>query len=260
MKTLKIFWKLCELNLKKLLVYRASFFVSLLLMSMWVVAYFTLIEVIFTHTKSLAGWNKGSVLLMMSFYYLVQNIADIFFKDDFEHFGEAVRRGELDFKLVKPVSPRLLSFFSEIRFDHAASLIPTGLLFIYAFQNLPEKITLSFFLAGLFFTAVSIVFYFTILSFIATLTFWVHKNDTFNTLIFNVSQLARYPRQIYRGVIGKILTFGVPLALIASIPAEVALRFENSPLPPVFIAITILFYILGRAFWNLGLKRYTSAS
>lgn len=260
MKTLKIFFKLCELNLKKLLVYRASFFVSLLLMSMWVVAYFTLIEVIFTHTKSLAGWNKGSVLLMMSFYYLVQNIADIFFKDDFEHFGEAIRWGELDFKLVKPVSPRLLSFFGEIRFDHAASLIPTGLLFIYAFQNLPEKITLTFFLAGLFFTAVSLVFYFTILSFIATLTFWVQKNDTFNTLIFNVSQLARYPRQIYRGIIGKILTFGVPLALIASIPAEVALRFENSPLPLVFVGITILFYILGRVFWNLGLKRYTSAS
>jgi ABC-2 type transport system permease protein len=260
MKNLKIFFKLCEMNLKKLLVYRASFFISLLLMSMWVVAYFTLIEVIFTHTKSIAGWNKGGVLLIMSFYYLVQNIADIFFKDDFEHFGETFRRGELDFKLVKPVSPRLLSFFWEIRFDHAASLIPTFLLFIYAFQNLSEKITLPLFLGALFFTAVSLIFYFTILSFIATLTFWVHKNDTFNTLIFNVSQLARYPRQIYRHIIGKILTFGIPLALIASIPAETVLGFENSPLPMLFIAVTLIFYILGRIFWNLGLKKYTSAS
>ena len=39
MKTLKIFLKLCDLNLKKLLVFRTSFYISFVLMSVWVLAY-----------------------------------------------------------------------------------------------------------------------------------------------------------------------------------------------------------------------------
>lgn len=237
-----------------------SFWISLALMGMWVIAYVALIEVIFYHTDTLAGWNKGSVLLIMSFYYFVQNVSDIFFKDDFEHFGESVRRGELDFKLVKPASPRLLSFFWEIRFDHAASLIPTSFLFYYALKNLNFEISWALLGVGFLFSIVSLILYFTVLSFIATLTFWIHRNDTFNTLIFNVSQLARYPRQIYQHIVGKVLTFGIPLALISSIPAEVALQFENGLLPYFFIGITALFYALGRIFWHYGLRKYTSAS
>ncbi|MBI2453697.1 ABC-2 family transporter protein [Candidatus Peregrinibacteria bacterium] len=238
------------ISVKKLLVYRASFLISLALMSMWVGAYATLIEVIFYHTDTLAGWNKGSVMLVMAYYYLIQNISDIFFKENFEHFGEVMRRGDLDFRIVKPAPVRLLVFFWEIRFDHAAGLIPTGLLFFYAFKNLPEALSFSSFLLGLLASAASVILYFSILSFIATLTFWIERNDTFNTLIFNVSQLSRYPRQIYRNTVGKLLTFGIPVALIASIPAETALKFESGS----------VFFLFSRLFWHYGLRRYTSAT
>lgn len=260
MKTFRIFLKLCELNLKKLLVYRASFFISLILMSMWVLAYFTLIEVIFYHTSTLAGWNKGQVMLVMSFYYLVQNASDIFFKDNFEDFGQTVRQGELDFKIVKPAPLRLLSFFWEIRFDHAASFLPTIAMMIYAIHNLNEPLSATFLLAGLALTAASIVLYFNILCIIATLTFWIERNETFNVLIFNVSQLSRYPRQIYRHLIGKILTFGIPLALIAAVPAEVALQVDNERLALLLLAMTLVFSIISRLFWNAGLKKYSSAN
>lgn len=260
MKTIKIFLKICELNLKKLLIYRASFAISLVLMGIWVLAYVTLIEVIFSHTKTLAGWHKGEVLLIMTFYYFIQNIADIFFKDNFEDFGENMRRGELDFKLVKPTSPRLLAFFWEIRFDHIAGIVATGFLFAHAWRSLEKIPSLPFLGLAFMFLFVSIILYYSILSFIATLTFWVERNETFNTLIFNVSQLSRYPRQIYSHIVGKILTFGIPLALIATIPVEVAVRFQNGYLPLFFIASTAIFYGLSRLFWYYGIRRYTSAN
>lgn len=260
MKTVKIFFTLCNLNLKKLFIYRASFFISLLLMSVWILGYVILIEVIFYHTPSLAGWNKGEVLLILSFYYLIQNISDIFFKDNFENFGDSVRRGELDFKLVKPVPPRLLAFFWDMRFDHVAGLLITVTLFIYSFRNISTPLNPLFFLMGIAATALSLILYFSILSIIGTLTFWVERNETFNVLIFNVSQLSRYPRQIYRNLIGKILTFGIPLALIASLPAEVAVQFKNGYLPFFFIGITAVFYFFSRLFWHYGLRRYTSAN
>lgn len=260
MKNIRIFLLLCELNLKKLFVYRASFFISLVLMSIWVLAYGTLIEVIFYHTKTLAGWNKGQVFIVMSFYYFIQNISEIFFKDNFEHFGETVRRGELDFKLLKPVSTRLLASFWEIRFDHAASIIPTILLFIHGLNNLPTVLSLPHLGLGVAMMSISLILYFSILSMIATLTFWIERNDTFNVLIFNISQLSRYPRPIYTAIVGKILTFGLPLALIASIPAEIALSISTPFLVYYFVGITLVFYVASRIMWNVGLRNYTSAN
>ena len=206
--TFIIFSKLCDLNFKRLLTYRASFLISMLLMGMWVFAYALLIEVIFSHTPDLAGWGKGEVLMIMTFYYLVQNLSDIFFKDDIENFGELVRRGDLDLRITKPAPTRLLSFFWTMRFDHTASLISTGLLFAYALHNLEVLPTLTQLAAGFGLMLVALLLYFSILSLIATFTFWISKNDSFNSLIFNLSQLARYPRQIYTSFFHASLPLG----------------------------------------------------
>lgn len=257
---IKVFFKLCDLNIKKLLIYRASFYISFFLMLMWVGAYIVLVEVIFYITPSLAGWSKGEVLIILAFYYFIQNISDIFFKEGIEHFGQNVRRGELDFKIVKPASLRLLSFFWDMRFDHLAGMLVTVILFSYGTIHLPYTLSPIHVGLGIILLTFSIIFYYSILSIIATLTFWIEKNDTFNILIFNISQLSRYPRSIYTNFFGKLLSFGLPLALIASVPAEVALS-SREPIMVITLAITSgVFYLISKIFWYHGVRRYTSAN
>lgn len=248
------------MNAKKLLIYRGSFIVSLALLSVWVATYVILIEVIFSHTPTLSGWSKGEVLLITSFFYFIQNISDMFFKDGFEEFHESVRRGELDFKLTKPASSRLLLFFGEMRFDYLGGLIPTSFFFIYAIKNIQFSVSVIDFFYGFSLAFFSIVLYFSILSIIATFAFWLHRNTALNTLIFNVTQVSRYPRQMYGNVVAKIISFGIPLALLASIPAEVTVRFNNGYMPVFFVAITAFFYALSKFFWHYGLRKYTSAN
>ncbi len=243
-----------------MLAFRASFYISLVLMSMWVGAYAILIEVIFYYTKTLAGWTKGEVIIILAFYYLIQNIADIFFKDNIESFGQTVRRGELDFRVTKPVSLRLLSFFWEIRFDQLAGVVVTGLLFSYGLANLDYTPQIGHVVAGVGVAAVSVVFYYSLLTIIASLTFWIEKTDTFNILIFNLSQLSRYPRAMYTNVFGKFLTFVVPMGLIASVPAEVALKSLDYTSLLILIGLTIIFYLISRIVWYYGIRRYTSAN
>ncbi len=257
---MKIFLKLCELNFKKMLAFRASFFISLVLMSMWVGAYAILIEVIFYYTKTLAGWTKGEVIIILAFYYLIQNIADIFFKDNIENFGQAVRRGELDFRMTKPVSLRLLSFFWEIRFDQIAGIAVTGILFWYGFSNLSYTPQLVHVIGGLIVVGASLIFYYSLLTIIASLTFWIEKTDTFNILIFNMSQLSRYPRAMYTDIFGKFLTFVVPMGLIASVPAEIALKTVDYTSLMILLGLTTVFYLISRVVWYYGIKRYTSAN
>ncbi len=243
-----------------MLIYRANFLISLVLMSMWVGAYAILVEVIFTYTKTLAGWSKGEVIVILAFYYLIQNISDIFFKDNIESFGQAVRRGELDFRITKPVSLRMLSFFWEIRFDQLAGVIVTGILFWYGISHLSYTPKMIHIAAGLAVTVASLIFYYSLLVIIASLTFWVEKTDTFNVLIFNMSQLSRYPRAMYTDIFGKFLTFVIPMGLMASVPAEIALKTVDYSWLAILVGLSALFYIISRVVWYYGIQRYTSAN
>jgi len=259
MKDIAIFYQLCVMNIKQLLAYRASFWITFVLMAGWAFAYIIFVEVLFGHINSLAGWSKGGTLLVLAYYYLFQNISDIFYKDNFEEFGELMRRGELDFRLTKPASSRLLTFLYHMRFDQCASLIVTAGLFMYAFSELETPVSIILFIAGMLYTVLSVLLYFSVLSILSTFAFWVQKSDTFRVLIWNVSQVARYPRHIYTGILGKILTFVIPLTGLASIPAEIALKMHTNGLPLLYAGLTVFFYLLSLLFWQYGLKKYSSA-
>lgn len=259
-KNLKIYWHLFKINLKVLFEYRLLFFLELLSGSLWVIGYAVFIEVIFLHTETLAGWEKGETLLLLSFYYVFQTIGEIFFIDNFEAFPLHLRRGELDFHLVKPVSSRMMVFMREMKIQDISHFIVTGVLFAYAINSLSEGIQTSSLLYGLLLTIPSISLYFSINSIIATTALWLEKNDTLRTMSWNLRQIAKYPRQIYKGAFQYIFSFIIPFALLAAIPAEVAINLENSTYLFIFLGLTILFHYFSHWFWHHGLKRYSSAN
>lgn len=260
MHNFKVFLQLCSVNLKVLFTYRASFYISFVLNTVWVMSFLIFIEVLFTQIQTLAGLQKGQVLLIMSFYYLFQNIGDILYRENFESFSEQLRKGELDFALVKPASSRTLIFFHRMRFDFLASFLVTLLQCVYSISQLNTPVHPGFLIIGVLYSFVGAVLFFSILSIIATFTFWLIKNESLNSLIWNLSQVARYPRGIYLGIFGKFVTYLLPLALLANIPAEISLQFQENTLLAYFISITIFLLIFSKIFWDFGLKRYSSAA
>lgn len=259
-KSIKIFIQLLRLNFRNFSVSRVNFYISLIATILWTLAYVIFIEVIFGHIDNLSGWDKGQILILMSFFYLFQNFGNIFFRDNFEDFGEALRKGELDFALTRPSSPYLLLFFKKIRFDLLATMIVNVVLFVYAFSQLQSPLSPMFFVLGMVYTGISLAFFFFFLLFLTTFTFWLQKNETINTIIWNLLQVSRYPRQMYQDIAKIIFIFIIPLALLASLPAEIALNFPAGLMISYFVGITIFFGIVSMKFFQYGLKKYTSAS
>lgn len=258
-RTFRVFQKLCSLNFKVLLMYRASFFISFFIMGAWVLSFTLLVLIIFEHVETLAGFRKGEVLLILSFYYLFQNISDIFYKENFERFSDILRRGLFDLRLVKPVPNRFFTFFYEMRFDHASSVLMTFALFIFSLSQLETSPKPSLFLIGVGFGLIASWIYFSLLTMIAVICFWVSKNETLNHLIWHLSQISRYPRQIYGNIFQKIFTFGLPLALLAALPAEVTIDRISFSLVFYFLTIALLLSFVSRLLWEKGLRRYTSS-
>lgn len=256
---LRIFFELVKINLKRLLQYRLLFISEFLTMIMWSMAYILLIEVIFLQTPTLAGWTKSQALLILSFYYGFMTFAEVFFIDNFERFSFNLRRGNLDIQLVKPVSSRLLVFFQYMQFQDMSHYVVAIGLFFYALHGLPTPPDSLFVVIGLLMMIPAVIINFSLHCIAATLAFWVERSDTLNTLMWNFRQTAKYPRQVYTGLFSKIFTFAIPFTLLASIPAEVAMKAPTGFYAFLMIAFSIVFFYGSQWFWTQGLKKYSSA-
>lgn len=237
-----------------------SLVISFFLTFFWILSYLVFIEAIFYNISSLAGLNKGQVLLIFSFYYLFQTIGNIFYRDNFEDFADNMRRGELDLILTKPVPHRMMIFFNKMRFDFLSSFIIVGFLMVYAYSNITDSFELLPFIVGCIYSLIGTVIFYSLLSIIATLAFWLQKNETLGVLIWNLSQISRYPRQIFSKAFSFILTFMLPFALLASVPAEISLRMIEWQYLVYTVIVCIALYLVSYKFWQSGIKRYSSAN
>lgn len=256
---LKVFFTLISINIKVTLAYRASLLISLLLNILWVASFTIFIEVIFGNITTLGGVTKGEALLIMSFYYLFSNISDIFYRDSFEQFGEKMRTGYIDMWLTKPASSRMLMFMSSMRFDYVTAIGVTIVLFAYAFRTLSMAPNFYLLALGVGLSLLAHVIFFSILSILATLSFWLEKTDALNMVAWQLTQVSRYPRQIYTSWAKVAFTYILPLALLANLPAEVVLKLTTPTSILLFVATTLVIYIAGLLFWRKGLTKYSSA-
>ena len=89
---------------------------------------------------------------------------------------------------------------------------------------------------------------------------WLVRVDNLWVLGDTVMQVARYPLDIYSSGLQRILTFIVPLAFLATIPA----RQLKDGFDPLMLALGVCwalgFLIISRLFWNFALSHYGSAS
>ena len=256
----KIFVQLCSMNIKMVFMYRKSFYVSFIGIIFWMTIYVGLIEVIYGHTSEIAGWGKGEILIILSFYYFITSIANFLFRENFENFGDKMRKGELDQFLTKPAAFQIQCFFARMRFDQISSPVIVLFLFWYGASQITEPLLASNITIGFAYAILSVAFFYHFLLLVATSTFYLEKADTLGSVMWNLSQVGRYPRQIFTGLSKIFFQFIFPMALITSIPAEMFIGFERSDIHILFFVIVIGFCILAQLLFNIGIKKYASAN
>lgn len=226
----------------------------------WMATYTALIEVIYGHTNEIAGWSKGEILIILSFYYFITSIANFLFRENFEDFGNKMRRGFLDQYLTKPAMFQIQCFFAKMRFDQISSPIIVLFLFWYGASLLTEPLLLQNIIIGFLYAILSVAFFYHFLLLVATSTFYLEKADTLGSIMWNLSQVGRYPRQIFTGFGKVFFEFVFPIALMTSIPAEIFVGFETSKMHFFFFVIVLGFCILAQAVFKIGLRKYSSAN
>ena len=269
----RVFWTFFRNSLVREMTFRGNFVITVLTRAFWFVAQLTLFEIIFQSVQGINDWNREEYFAFMATGMLINSIIETFFMPNCANFSELIRKGDLDFVLLKPIDTQFLISFEKVNLPMLNQVFFAGALLVYSLLTLHSRgeltggITVLNVAMYLLLIVVGVVFFYSLMIALASTTIWFGRNQGLYDFWFYVTVFARYPRSIYSGSpTGEILRFAfsyvIPILLVVTVPARVLLEKSLVPswisLVAIFSAIAGL--VVSRVIFQWSLKSYRSAS
>lgn len=260
-RVLKIYSLFLSQNIKKELIYRTNFLMLLAidLVGMGVPVVF--FSVLFGENETLAGWSFPATLILIGSVGLLRELAYLTFRDGLGFLGEEIRRGRFDLVLTKPFPPQLLVSFKQLSLTESIGEGLAGFFLIgYGFIHLGVPVGGVNIVLFLLLLILSYLLYYAVVLLVNATSFWIVKTEGLNALVWSFMEMARYPRDILKGVGKLIFTFVIPISLIATVPATALVGRFDWGLTLTLALLAVIFLLAANFVWRQGVKHYNSAS
>ncbi|HEY3281125.1 MAG TPA: ABC-2 family transporter protein [Armatimonadota bacterium] len=260
MESLKLFWIFVKTSIQNDTEYRADFFTQLFVVALRAASQLGILWVVFSHTTSLGGWSRPQVLALLGVYNFMLGMVFIIIAPNMRQVLEDIRQGTLDFALLKPVDSQFLVSIRQFSVWRISDILMGLAMTLYATHEMAQTLTLrEAVLFPLMLLSGGAIVYSLWLA-LTTAAFWFTRIDNIEMIFWNVFEAGRYPIDVYPLQVRRLLTYGIPLAFITSVPAR---ALGGTLSPPMVVASLVLATAATLAsawFWRLGLRRYGSAS
>jgi ABC-2 type transport system permease protein len=173
---------------------------------------------------------------------------------------EHVRKGTLDFVLLKPADAQFLVSTAKFEPAHVADVFGASVVFGIAFHRLGHGPAPGHVAAALALLACAAVTLYSIWILVVAAAFYVVKVDNLSYLFMSIFDAARWPVSVFRGAWRFVFTFVVPLALMTTFPALALLGRLDLRTALAAGLGAAAFATVARAVWVRAIGRYTSAS
>jgi ABC-2 type transport system permease protein len=259
-KYLKLYGIFLARYLQRLMEYRLDFLIG-------VAGYFLLqasgilfLWLVFRKIPALNGWSFNQLLFIYGFSLIPKGLDHLFCDNLWMLSDRLVVNGEFDRYLLRPVNP-LFQLLAEVFQPDALGEVAVGIgvlciavgrlhLVFGPLQILMLVLTVGF--GTLVYTAVKL--------FVASLAFWIKDSFFILNVVYTLGDFARYPVSIYSRWIQAILSFVLPFAFAAFIPAAWFVGKIGLPLA-LFgtMAAGSVSFTLAYLVWKAGIQAYESA-
>jgi ABC-2 type transport system permease protein len=254
-----ILWLFWRTSLASELEYRLNFLLAVLSSLGNIAGNLFGLSLFYTNDGSLGGWPFHQALLVMGLFTTLQGMSRVLLTPNLQRIVEHVRTGTLDFVLLKPIDTQFwLSARRISPWGVPDVLIGLGTVaFAAARLGLPAERLL--FALGPF--ILSGVIQYSLWFMLASISIWYVKVHNVTEVLNGLLAAGRYPIDaLPAGAYRFVFTFVVPVALLTTVPARVALG-QDAGRWLLFSSIFALgAFIFSRAFWRFALRYYTSAS
>lgn len=239
--------------------FRSHFILNNAITFIWAIIVMMVFFFIYRYVDVVNGWTLEKMLLLTAIYFLVDRIFDSFFEINFGNFVTLVNTGNLDLVLTKPVNSQFVVSLRHFSFAMIFSNLTMIGVIIYLALTYFSPVYWWQVVSFLILLTCSVVITYSLWFMTLLPVFWWGRVDNVQHLFRPFHQLCRIPIDVM-GKFRLFLTYVIPLAFVATIPAQ-SLIGKLSPwliIYGIFAAVFLLW--LSHRLWQFSLKHYTSAS
>ncbi len=260
MKTWKLLSAFFKVNVQMSLAYRADTIVNILLNVMWLGWELLSLSIIFSNTQTIAGWAFGELIALLGVFRLVHTLMIALLWPNTEKFNQSIRDGSMDYTLLQPVNSMFLVTFSRITVWRFWDLILSFILIFIGIRMSGTTVTPPQFLTFLLLTVSGAIIIYSLWIVLIALTFWFTKFDNNVTILQALLDSGRYPVTVYPVWLRIIVTFIVPIAVATTVPIQGLRGDLTTSRVAMFLAISVVSFLIASQVWKRGLKQYSGAS
>lgn len=239
--------------------YRLDFVVGALMSVFWTLAALAPLLVVYARRPTLGGWTREEALLVVAFFTALKGAVQGFIEPSVTNTVEHLRKGTLDFLLLKPADAEFLVSTTRLQPWRATDLFGGFALLAWALHALGRTPSPGALLAALALLAGSTAILHSMWILVVSIAFVTVKVDNLSFLLSSVYDAARWPSSVWRGALAWVFTFVVPLAVLTTWPALAVLDRLDARHTLTALAVACTFVAGSRAVWLRCVRQYTSA-
>lgn len=260
MRYIRLYLHFLQFSFSKALEFRLDFFFRIIMDCIYYLVNIGLFTVLYLHTDMIAGWTKEEMMVFVSTYLIIDAIGMTVFSNNMWWLPYYINKGELDYYLIRPVSPLFFLSLREFAANSFVNLLVAFGFFIYSLSNYSGDWSV-FNLSGFLVLIINGALIHYCLQMLCVIpVFWTHSARGFVDLFYTMGIAMERPDRIFKGWVRLLFTVILPFSLIASFPASFFLDgFSGEKFMHLFFVTTALWCVM-LFIWKKGLRAYSSAS
>lgn len=220
--------------------------------------FFFFLFVLLSHTKTLEGYTSAQIFLFYLTFNLIDSIPQMLWREVYR-FRQQVVSGDFDYYLVKPISVLFRSLVGGSDILDIPLIFIIIILIVITGSHISGVTPIGIFLYCIL-TVNALVIAFAFHVVVVSLGILTTEVDNAIMLYRDITQMGRFPVDIYKEPLRGILTFAIPIGIMMTVPAKVLMGFFSWQIVVISMGVGALFLSFSLKFWNYAIKSYSSAS
>lgn len=240
--------------------YRLNFVSAALASVMTLAGSLFTLSLLFANERQLANWTWPQAMLVVAAFTVLEGLQACVMTPNRLQISEAVREGQLDFVLLKPIDSQ---FWMSVRrwslWGVPNIVLGLGLL-VYAGRALDVPMTAARFGLALGLLGLGALMLYALGFLLATTAIWFVKLYNLTLAMEALLEAGRYPIGAYPSTYRALFTFFLPVAFMTTVPAQAILGTLAPRQMLTALALACSLLLVSRWFWRFALRWYSSAS
>ena len=257
---LRLYRVLVAQFLKTIMQSRVDFLIGLLGFFFTQVMGIAFLYLVFQQIPDLQGWTLDQLIFIYGFAQIPRGIDHLFTDNIWLVAYRLVINGDFDRYMLRPMNIFFQVIAEKLQPDALGELLIGTILVVRSLTK--GIVSVDGLHVALFFVSIfaGALIYTSIKLFFASLAFWLKVSGPFLQIAYDMANFAKYPTEIYSKGVRFLITWVIPFAFVAYLPASFFMKADTSAgVVVIECGIAFVFWWIAYALFHRGTQVYESA-